>query len=312
LGQLVGANTFKLGCTPVVNLFKQNAEPIRLTHQRAEYAVVPDVRRRKGMEVYSIDGVRKVVRARGTEQLIEYQPFYSHRHGAQPQGQGTYWYATRRRSPAKDDTGTDVFLSLVDLDFNPSLPDAETLSLTLTCTNRDLPAQLPFGGDQGELEMEGSSAVSRIRFLRKPTPTVRPPLGKGGVWRLISHLSLNQFSIVAEGREALLEILDLYNFARSPGIRTQIGGITKLDSRPSIARIGVAPRAAFVRGTAVELEFDEDVYVGTGVFLFAQVLEHFLGLYCAVNSYVQLTVRTKQRERELVKWPPRTGEAILL
>jgi type VI secretion system protein ImpG len=160
--------------------------------------------------------------------------------------------------------------------------------------------------------MEGTSAVSRIRFLRKPTPTVRPPLGKGGVWRLISHLSLNQLSIISEGREALLEILDLYNFSRSPGIRAQIAGIIKINSGPSIARIGVVPKAAFVRGTAVELEFDEDAYTGTGVYLFAEVLEHFLGLYCALNSYVQLTVRTKQRERELAKWPPRTGEAILL
>ena len=212
----------------------------------------------------------------------------------------------------KDDAGTDVFLSLVDLDFNPSLPDAETLSMVLTCTNRDVPAQLPFGGDQGELEMEGSSAVSRIRFLRKPTPTVRPPLGKGGVWRLISHLSLNHLSLLGEGREALLEILDLYNFSKSPAIRAQIAGITKVGSRPGVARIGPPQRGAFVRGTEVDLEFDEDAFAGSGVFLFARVLEHFLGLYCALNSYVQLTVRTKQREKELAKWPPRTGEAILI
>jgi type VI secretion system protein ImpG len=312
LAQVVGRQTFKLGCTPVVNLFKQMAEPIRLTHQKAEYKVTPDVRRQRGMEVYSVDSVRKVVRARGHDEVIDYQPFYSIRHSLQSQNQNTYWYATRRRSPLKDDAGTDVFLSLVDLDFNPALPDAETLSIALTCTNRDIPAQLPFGGDQGELEMEGSSAISRIKFLRKPTPTVRPPLGKAGVWRLISHLSLNHLSLVGEGREALLEILDLYNFSRSPAIRAQIAGITKVASRPGVARIGPPQRGAFVRGTEVELEFDEDAFAGSGVYLFGRVLEQFLGLYCALNSYVQLTVRTKQREKELAKWPPRTGEAILI
>jgi type VI secretion system protein ImpG len=265
------------------------------------------------MEVYSIDAVRKVVRARGREEIVEYAPFYSFNHGANlQQGQNLFWYATRRRSPLNDDPGTDMFLSLVDLEFTPVMPDAETLSIWLTCTNRDLPAQLPFGGDQGELEMEGGAAVSRIRFLRKPTNPVRPPLGKAGVWRLISHLSLNHLSIVSEGREALLEILDLYNFSRSAGVRAQIAGITNISSRPGVSRIGPAQSAAFVRGTHVELQFDEDAYAGSGVYLFARVLEHFLGLYCALNSYVQVTVRTKQRERELVKWPPRAGEAILL
>ena len=33
----------------------------------------------------------------------------------------------------------------------------------------------------------------------------------------------------------------------------------------------------FARGTRVEMEFDEDQFVGGGVFLFASVIEHFLG-----------------------------------
>ncbi len=31
------------------------------------------------------------------------------------------------------------------------------------------------------------------------------------------------------------------------------------------------------------IEFDEEKYAGTGVYLFASVLERFLGLYCSVN-----------------------------
>lgn len=312
LAQVVNAQTFKLGCTPVVNLFKQMAEPIRISHEKTEYRVIPDVRRLRGMEVYSIDSVKKGVKSREQEQMVEYQPFYSYKHGIQPDNQSTFWYATRRRSVLKDDNGTDVAISLVDLDFNPSTPSAETLSVSLTCTNRDLPAQLPFGGDQGDMEMEGTSVVARIRCLRKPTATVRPPLHKAGVWRLISHLSLNHLSLVSEGREALLEILDLYNFSKSPAIRSNIGGITQVSSKPGITRIGPAQRGAFVRGTEIELVFDETQYVGSGVYLFARVMDQFFGLYCALNSYTRLTVKTKQREQELVKWPPRTGDALLV
>jgi type VI secretion system protein ImpG len=67
-----------------------------------------------------------------------------------------------------------------------------------------------------------------------------------------------------------------------------------------------------VRGVETTIEFDEDQYVGGGVFLFASALERFLGLYTSVNSFNQLVARTKQREGELKRWTPRAGNQILL
>jgi type VI secretion system protein ImpG len=67
-----------------------------------------------------------------------------------------------------------------------------------------------------------------------------------------------------------------------------------------------------VRGRQVEIEFDEEQYVGGGVYLFASVLEHFLGLYASINSFSQLLARTRQRKEPLRQWPPRAGQAILL
>jgi type VI secretion system protein ImpG len=40
------------------------------------------------------------------------------------------------------------------------------------------------------------------------------------------------------------------------------------------------------------------------------VLERFLGLYAAINSFSQLTARTRQGE--LKRWPPRAAEEALL
>ena len=57
--------------------------------------------------------------------------------------------------------------------------------------------------------------MKRIVALMKPTDTLRPPTGRSVLWRLISHLSLNYLSLVDEGREALQEILKLYNFTDS-------------------------------------------------------------------------------------------------
>jgi type VI secretion system protein ImpG len=45
LERAVTQDTFALGCTPIVNLFSQRAEPIQLTHELSEYPLVADVRR---------------------------------------------------------------------------------------------------------------------------------------------------------------------------------------------------------------------------------------------------------------------------
>jgi len=161
----------------------------------------------------------------------------------------------------------------------------------------------------GELAAEGVSAV-RARGLRNPTAPLRPPSRSGLQWRLISHLSLNHLSIVDGGKDALQEILRLYDFSNDPAVRAQIAGITEVSSRSAMSRIVSEAGIAFCRGTDVTLKFDDQNFVGSGVFLLSSVLERFLGLYSGLNSFSRLTALT---QKGLVKrWPPRTGEQILL
>jgi type VI secretion system protein ImpG len=305
-----------LGCTPIVNLFERLAEPVRLSHTAAEYRVVPDIHRQSSTEVYSVDEVTST--APYFEKPLIYQPFYSLSHlasgnsgkSARDVSDQAYWCATRRSSERKGDKGTEVYLTLVDPGFSPARPAAETLTVRITCTNRDLAGDLPFTNEFGELSLEGS--LVRARCLQSPTRTLRLPLGRGLQWRLISHLSLNYLSLVDGGLTALKEILKLYEFGEDPSLRKQIAGIVGLSSEPHISRIVSRHGVVFARGQRVSLELDEEEFVGSGVFLFAAVLERFLGLYTAINSFTQLTVRTRQRKGVLKQWPPRSGEQILL
>jgi type VI secretion system protein ImpG len=310
----VNAQTLKLNCTPIVNLFRQVAEPIQLTHLKTEYHIIPDVGRQSAMEVYSVDTVANV--APYNERPVAYQPFYSFKHATDRENQRTFWHAHRRPSQRKDDAGTEVYLSLVDLDFNPALPGVESLTVATTCTNRDLPARLPFGNPAGDFQLEGPGLFTAIRCLRKPTATVRPQLRGSLQWRLISHLTLNYLSLVERegqgGPEAMREILMLYDFADSAATRRQIAGITKVASRRVFRSVGSFLGACFVRGIEVSVEFDEQQYVGSGVYLFASVLERFLSLYASMNSFVQLVASTQQREGVLKRWPPRAGEQVLV
>ena len=53
----VTVDTFKLGCSPIVNLFAQTADPIFLSQQKYEYQVFPDVHQQSATEIYTIDEV---------------------------------------------------------------------------------------------------------------------------------------------------------------------------------------------------------------------------------------------------------------
>jgi type VI secretion system protein ImpG len=224
----------------------------------------------------------------------------------------TFWHTSRRQSSKRNDDGTEVFVTLVDLTGRPTRPEFDAITCRCTCTNRDLPARLPFGNDGGDFETEGLAAIRRIVALRKPTGTVRPPVGKSALWRLISHLSLNYLSLVEEGKEALQEIFRLYDFSNSAYLQKQLMGIAAVASKRHSARVISENGIAFVRGMRTSIEFDEEQFVGGGVYLFAAVIEHFLGMYVSLNSFNQLVATTRQRKEVLREWPPRAGQRILI
>jgi len=95
-----------------------------------------------------------------------------------------------------------------------------------------------------------------------------------------------------EGKPALQEILTLYDFAtaragRQTVTRNLIDGIMRLSHR----RLWPGWRCSYrgiARGVEVALELDEEKYLGTGMLLFASVLERFFALYASVNSFTQL------------------------
>jgi type VI secretion system protein ImpG len=302
--------TFKLGCAPIVNLFPQTAEPILLDQRKYEYSIVPDVRRPNATEVFSVDEVVSIDPQ--SRETMVFEPFYSYRHATIRDKKQTFWLAHRRPSGRRNDDGTEMTISLVDLSSRPVMPATDSLTIRTTCTNRDLPARLPFGNDGGDFDLETSSAIKRIVALKKPTSTLRPPTGRSVLWRLLSHLSLNYLSLVEEGKEALQEILKLYNFTESAYSEKQIEGILSIRSSRAFARVVSEYGITFARGTKVEMEVDEEQFVGVGIYLFASIIERFLGLYVSLNSFSQLALRSKQRKEVIREWPPRAGHRLLL
>ena len=305
-------DTFRLGCSPIINLFQRLTDPIYISQQKYEYHILPDVHRQSSTEIYTIDQVYATDSETNT--VREFSPFYSLKHAYAEETEKTFWYSSRRASQRPEDDGTEIFMTMVDGSFNPKAPAVEILNVRAQCTNRDLPARLPFGGKDNDFELEGSALISRIKCLTKPSETIRPPRRRALQWRLISHLNLNYLSIVGRddgSPEALQELLHLYNFTNSSVTRKQILGISQIECKKAVRQIGERVGTGFVRGLETTLTFDEEQFVGSGMYLFASVLDRFLGLYTSINSFNQLTVRTVQREENVKRFPARAGEQEL-
>jgi type VI secretion system protein ImpG len=310
----VTASAFALNCTPVVNLFRQPAEPISLDQTTTEYEVEPDSRRSGALEIYSVE---KVVASDGDGNARELLPVYGTLHArrghAGREKRPAWWLASRRRG-TEERRGERLTLSIFDPDFTPSAPADTVLSVDTFCFNGNLPERLPFGGGRPEMRLaEPVAGVESMRLITAPTPVARPDYREGARWRLISHLSLNHLSLVSDGGlDVLKEILLLYDIRGSDETRLLIDGIVGLSSRPGTARLRVKGNTAFCRGIDVTASFDEAYFSGNGIYLAASVLERFFGMYASVNSFARLTARIKGQTGVLKTWPARGGDRILL
>jgi len=328
----VRPSNFRLGCTPAVNLFRWVPEPIPLTRLRTEYPVTPSFEHPAGFEVFSVD--RVVSSGSYLEEAREFEPFYAMRHGAREAGREAYWFATRRASPL--DAGTEVDLAFADDRFDPTVPAVEKVTAHLTCSNRGLPGRLPFGGDQGFLEAEAESAAGRARLLMQPTEPMRPPVGRGVQWSLISRLALSHLSLSPAGpaadASALRELLALSCHPSGDdriddANAKMVQGVLEVSHERVAARVAypdpdddpAGPAARRRRlmgkplslGLEVRVVLDDDAFPGARAYLLAAVLDRFLGGYVSINGFTRLVATTRQR-RGTWRWPARSGDRALL
>lgn len=310
LGSLSAANLLQ-GCTPVVNLFRQPGVPVSVDQRSADYTVLAHGSHPQAFEVYSVDRVHMVHQVGRAAQPDEFRPFYSLRHGEDDGRPARYWLMRHDETLAVCSPGHEKTLSLVDDDCEAFEVDRSVLSIDLTCTNRDLPCSLRLGAREGDLFAPGAAGGDTIRFLRRPTRPARLVNGADTQWRLISHLALNHHSLVQDSA-ALREMLGLYDLARSPVTRRQIGGIAAVDAVDSTAWIRHRRGSSLMHGAEVRVDVDEDAVIGVGLHLFAQVLDHFFGMSVHLNSFVELVILSRQSGKELLRCPARSGSLQLV
>lgn len=298
----VTARHFALNVTPAVNLFPIEAEPINLNHEMSEYLILPHGAQRRHYQIYSIDTVSGY--RQGGAEPKRYVPFSLLTHSRQ-EAQSSYRTSMR---PAMVGGTIDTYLSVVyEADETPA---NETLSLRLTCTNRNLPETLKLG------DVSRATGTSPERFaFRNITPitaAIDPPHGEKLLWDVISHTTLNLLSL--SSIENLRAILRLYNSTCSydSGVRSanerQIDGLLDL----TITRETRLVRGSMMQGQHVLLACEEKNWPSPGaMYLWGCVLDRFLACYAGINSYTRFEMHDKNTGT-LFKWPMRMGRKPVL
>jgi type VI secretion system protein ImpG len=307
-GTRVTRETFRLFCSPVVNLFEQPTDPIKPDPGKHEYLARPSGATPQAHEIYSIENV--VAIARRTSQRVDIPPFFAFQHELDPDAAArAVFYQTHLR-PAAIGDGVDIYLSFGSPQDVGALPEFDVISVEATCTNRRLASSLKVGDLR--VATATSPAVATFTNLAGVTQPLPPPMGRELQWRVLSHMAMSYRSITEI--EVLRAMVDIYNFhaiqdrqaARANQLRQQ--AIKSVKVRPTDRLYRGAP----VRGVAADIELDEGGFSGEGeLYLFASVLNEMFSSYVSLNSFTQLTV-TGTNTRVVYKWEPKAGNLYLI
>ncbi|MCX2890628.1 type VI secretion system baseplate subunit TssF [Pseudomonas sp. DCB_BI] len=293
----------KLHCTPIVNLFRHDALPIRLDGKQDEHLLLPAEYDLQSCGVFAVEGVTGWLP--GGVGYRNYVPFESFEHDASfDVKECSPHYSVRQRSSLLHE-GLDTYLSF----GIRQTQSHETLSIELTCTNQNLPLRLREGDIC--LIAEGTPESLRFRNITAATPSYAPPIGRDFLWRLISNMSLNYLSLAnVEALKVALETYDLprYYDQHAEKVSKRLLGGLKSVRHEHIDRLH---KGLPLRGLRTELTIDPEGYVGEGdLFVFASVLNEFFALYASLNSFHEL--RVKSTQGEVYQWAPRMGLQPLL
>ncbi|WP_334068413.1 type VI secretion system baseplate subunit TssF [Burkholderia cepacia] len=302
-----------LYCTPAVNLFEHEGEPVRLTGKAVDYRLTPAGQRTDAYEIFSIDSVdgwKGEGSGKAGEWLRTYQPFESLRHQIDyERGYTTLYYRTRIE-PSITAAGVEHRVSFVRGDEHHYIGRDETVSVSLTCTNRDLPLALG-AGDVCIPTHDVPTFVSG-RNLTAPTPSYRPVLDGNLQWRLISNLSPTYLSLLSA--EPLKAVISAYDFAAHHDIQRRRAMQKRLDALLEVVTTPVDRmfQALPIRGIRSMVKLDQAGFACEGdLYLFGTVLSHFLALYSSISSFHVLeAINTTNQEH--YAWPMRSGTQALI
>ena len=304
----VEKHNFRLFCTPVINLFKHDAIPIRADHKQAEYRVMPAGNNPTHYEIYNIDEVMGWGHQSHHNQLFRRFESFDHFELAPVESKTRYY--RERLKPSVSGNGLDSYITFVNQAENSVFPETETISLDLTCSNRHLPMMLGVG----DVCVDTGSSPEFASFgnITAVTPSMAPPLDQGFHWRLVSNMSLNYQSLTDQ--KTLKAILSTYDYKSYFDRQQALASQHRLDAFDGVT--SESEQRLYdglpVRGQKTRVRLKESHFANEGdMFIFASILNELFALNCTINSFHHLLVHGVE-QGEIYHWQPKSGSQPIL
>lgn len=285
----------RLFCSPVINLFDLDAEPIEINHHESEYRVVPAGHQGEHVETYSVDAVEAFDHE--TAERYEYVLFatFRHRGGMLRHEAPERYFHARVRPGVSGLHETWVILGGHAWETMETLPE-ESLSLRVTGTNGMLPRKGLREASLSELAASTPN-VTGVRNLVAPTLPLYPPTDDRFQWRVLSHLAPNFLSMM--NAEVLRGALALYDWTDDELNRRRLAGILWVSQELLEEVTG----GSIERGVLIEVTLDSQAFAGEGdVMLFGELLHQFFALYAEINLFTKLSIVSLPSQTRTV-WP---------
>ena len=304
LPQLDSKN-FLLNCTPAINLFEAESDPITVDGTRSEYRL-----RVQGFPPghTSISTVSEMWGwVRGDGRRIEFDEFTTFQHLGSKESDRKPIFRPRRQANTTSAT-SDILVSF-EFDNADALLKGCVVTSRLECSNGTLPALLPPGAlDRSDTETPNFATFRNIDAI---TRQIEPPLASG-----LSPL----LAILSGGAAPVTDLLTLRRTISALEFRTGFDSISERSLQLKLEALRDIKSSSFhwlvqgrpVRGQRISFDISEDLLGGQGeAFLFGSVLDAFLGNRAPLNTCFQTEVHCLVSGR-IFQWPVHLGQKQII
>ncbi|MFU2318340.1 type VI secretion system baseplate subunit TssF [Rahnella sp. PCH160] len=315
-------NTFRLHCSPSVNIFPHESEKIRRNEESKSYPLLASQRYPEYYDIFSVTQVRNKIRsgnkqkgksAKRQEQVyksLESSPSC----GESAKGTESIYYHIQRNTSMLHNR-FDHNISFSHADGRPAaIPKTgnkkEDIITSLSCTNREVPEFL----EKGDINRctEVNPAIASFTNITKPTQPLPPLTDAEQHWSLLSSMNLSYLTLL--DTEAIKQVLRDFDI---PGIshpnlsvlsEQKLDAIEKIDTRPVDRLFKGVP----VRGITSIIYLHQEPFLCEGeMYLLCTVLSYVFALYSSENSFHILKMVNIDTE-ECYEWEARRGQHKLM
>lgn len=309
LEDLISKENFVLNAVPIINLFSLESDPISLEKGKAEYPVIIDNKNPDYYKIYQIEKVKIITE--GVEK--EGRPLFSY--DVYGNNSDTFWYLTKRHNLLNNDLTKELYISLVNEDLLFLDEHTQYLYFQANCFNGNLPHDSYVKNSTDFRFIDNTVPVSDINCIIKPTSVAINNTNKDKEQKsaLLAHLSLHYLNIINRGNAKTLfkEILAIYNFGNIKINELLIDSISNVKIQEEVTRVKIGKFYNFCRGNLIEIYFDISKLTEGLIYLFLNILDHFLAMYCSINSFTKLSGLTNDGT-VLYQGLPRNGTKCLI